>query len=437
MRQFSLTTQMILLFAISLFAMLAINITTLAEARRSTGLEIAIAPAAQQLAKAVAEQSRPTDPAKRTASEVSMALPAVAESARIQSAERRVGAFLAQNQVKAQEVRAFHTTEGWQDSGSLHLAAKLDDGRWISVRAPGPPPFGPLVARLVLQLTAIYLLIALPALIALRRSASAMERLTQAAASPVVSRNPEPIAEEGPRDVRGLIRSFNAMRDRIAAAIQDRDVMLGAVAHDLRTPLTALRLEAEGVAEPAARDALVTQIESISGQFAEIMDLARFGQTMEIDELVDLSGLVDALPARILPADVGRVSVRHGGEAIVVGNRSALTRLIDNLVDNGLRYGHRVDVELGSAVGVAIIRVTDDGPGIAMDQIADVLRPFGRLEHSRNADGGGHGLGLAIVDRIVAAHHGILDFDRAPTGGLMVSVRLPLASDQSGTKLSG
>lgn len=430
-------TQLILLFAISLFAMLAINIATLADARRSNGLEVAIAPAAQKLAKAVAERSQNGKATSKTASEVSLASPKVAESARIQSAERRVGAVLAQNQVKAREVRAFHTTAGWQDSGSLQLAARLDDGRWISVRAPGPPPFGPLVARLVMQLTAVYLLVALPALFVLHRSARALKQLTLAAGSPVVSRAPEPIAVAGPSDVRGLIRSFNAMRDRIAAMIEDRDVMLGAVAHDLRTPLTALRLEAEGVSDEATRTALVEQVESLEQQFAEILDLARFGQTMAIDELIDLAVLADVIPPRLPSEDAARITFAIEGRPMLFGNEAALVRMIANLVDNGLRYGKRVTVSIGSDGQDALVRVDDDGPGIAEDQRAMALRPFGRLDSSRNPEQGGHGLGLAIVDRIASAHHGTVALAAAPGGGLRVDVRLPLASAVTGTKLSG
>src|SRR6185369_1750907 len=131
--------------------------------------------------------------------------------------------------------------------GLLHLAAKLDDGRWISVRSPGPPALGPMIGRLLIQMLLLFVVIVVPALLLLRRSSRALAQLTDATHRPVGSAGQAPLRLDGPSDIRRLTESFNMMQDRIAAMIEDRNVMLGAVGHDLRTPLTALRLEAETV----------------------------------------------------------------------------------------------------------------------------------------------------------------------------------------------
>ena len=431
MKRLTLFAQMALLLALCLAVALAINFATLLETRRNQGLDVAIAPAAQKLADAVAEQTgqpiaRPASASRHTPSEVTLRSPAHPKATRLHSAEPKVGQILHQNRLNPTEVRAFNTGETWRGEGLLHLAAKLDDGRRISVRAPGPPALGPMIGWLLLQMLLLFAVIVVPALLLLHRSSRALARLTEAAHGPVGGAGQASLPVDGPRDIRRLTESFNAMRGRISAMIEDRNIMLGAVGHDLRTPLTALRLEAEGVADGATRDTLVAHIEAIAAQLDEIIGLARYGQPIANPKPVDLGAVAERLLGG-RQAGGAKVSLKIEDRPICLGDETAISGMLQNLVDNALRYGHRADVVVAQDEAAAILLVRDEGPGIPADSMADAVRPFGRLEPSRNPGMGGHGLGLAIVDQVVRSHGGAWSLANITEGGLEVRVALPLA----------
>jgi signal transduction histidine kinase len=291
------------------------------------------------------------------------------------------------------------------------------------------------MARVLEKMLLLFAVIALPALLLLRRSGRALRRLTDAARGPVGSVIPQPLPVEGPKDVRQLTESFNSMRTRIATMIEDRNVMLGAVGHDLRTPLTALRLEAEGVADPDSRTALVKQIEAIAGQLDEIIRLARYGQPVVDPERLDVSRIIRNLVDIRYAATRDLIVLSGAGPAQVEGDPTALARMVQNLIDNALRYGERAEVTVGRSGQSALLIVGDRGPGISSGRIADAVRPFGRLEPSRNVDMGGHGLGLAIVEQVVRAHGGEWSVANRAGGGLEVRVLLPLAPDDASITL--
>jgi len=438
-KRLTLFAQMALLLALCLAVALAINFATLLEARRNQGLDVAIAPAAQKLADAVAERtgqpsSKPSPAARHTPSEVTMRTPAHPKSTRLHSAEPKVGQILHQNRLNPKEVRAFNTGETWRGEGLLHLAAKLDDGRWISVRAPGPPALGPMIGRLLLQMLLLFAVIVLPALLLLRRSSRALARLTDAAHRPVGGAGQPSLPLDGPRDIRQLTEGFNAMQGRISAMIEDRNIMLGAIGHDLRTPLTALRLEAEAVPDQATRDTLIDHVDSIAGQLDEIIGLARYGQPIANPRPIDLAGTAERLVngRRSAGANVS-LSIEH--RPFCMGDEAAISGMLQNLIDNALRYGHRADIVVAQAGPAATLLVRDEGPGIPAESVADAVRPFGRLEPSRNPGMGGHGLGLAIVDQVVRSHGGEWSLTNMAEGGLEIRVALPLAQASGSSKL--
>jgi two-component system, OmpR family, osmolarity sensor histidine kinase EnvZ len=228
----------------------------------------------------------------------------------------------------------------------------------------------------------------------------------------------------GPREVRSVAEQFNQMIERLRQYDRDRAVMLAGVAHDLRAPLTRLRLQLDLEESPRrpAMSANMDAIESIIDQFLA------FAQDGELDGPVraNLAPLIEEIAAPYrLPADCIDVSE---DEMLVAQVRSAsLRRAIGNLIDNALEYGQApVTVSCRRADHEAVIRVADAGPGIAAEHVAEALRPFSRLDTSRS--GKGHcGLGLAIADRVAAAHRGSLRLMPGSPHGLIAELRLPLA----------
>lgn len=235
---------------------------------------------------------------------------------------------------------------------------------------------------------------------------------------------------EGPSDVRRLIVAHNAMEGRIAALLDEKDVMLGAIGHDLKTPLAALRVRIESVEDDTERAKMAATIEDIVRSLDDILSLARVGRSSEPKELTEMSALVASIVEDY--EDMGEDVLLGDTQRIVTPLRGVwLRRAVRNLIGNALRYGKQARVSLARQNGAAVIRIDDDGPGIAPDQIATMLEPFKRGEPSRNTETGGAGLGLTLARAIAEQHGGSLALtnrhDRTgKVAGLTATLRLPL-----------
>lgn len=305
----------------------------------------------------------------------------------------------------------------------LIFGVQLEDGSWLTTRAPGPPSMRPLIGILLLQSILIGLAILIPTLLLLRRVGGSLTSLRRAAATFDGAVPTDPVAPSGPKDVRSLIEAVNAMQARIATMLAEKDVMLGAIGHDLRTPLTALRIEAESIDHEEQRDALIAQVEALHAQFEQILDFARTGKAATAREPRDLAPLVEewVAAAREQDKDVTLGTIEPVSAKV---DGAALSRAMSNLIDNGIRYAGPVAVSLEKVDGTARLSVADTGPGLTDAQKELARTPFGRLDPSRNRASGGHGLGLAIVEAIARAHGGelLLD-DNEP--GLRAIIALP------------
>lgn len=306
----------------------------------------------------------------------------------------------------------------------LMLAAQLGDGRWIHLTVPGPEPLRPLVARMIAQALLIALLVLLPSLWLLHRAGGSLHALTRAARSFDGTRAPAPLPERGPRDIAALTRATNEMQARIAAMVAEKDVMLGAIGHDLRTPLTALRLEAEAVEDAERRAALIDQIHRLHDQFEAILDLARASRALDANRWADS----DEVIARLERSYEGRpVTVEKGRGTVFHADERPVHRALVNLVDNGLRYGHSVRVLHRIDQEHVHFIVEDDGPGIDPADAARLVQPFERGDASRNRGTGGHGLGLAIVAAIMRRHGGRIALEAREDGRPGLAARLTFA----------
>jgi signal transduction histidine kinase len=214
------------------------------------------------------------------------------------------------------------------------------------------------------------------------------------------------------------------MQERLERFVQDRTRMLAAISHDLRTPLTSLRLRAEFVADPDVEETMLKTIGEIQTMTEAALAFVREEATAEATRAVDLSALVESLCDDL--AELGHNVTFIDGAAINYRCRpDALRRAIRNLVENAIRYGERARVRVSLTADSIDIIVEDDGPGIPDEAMEQVFAPFYRLEDSRNPETGGVGLGLSIA-RAIARHHGgdVVLSNRAR--GLHATISLPL-----------
>jgi signal transduction histidine kinase len=350
--------------------------------------------------------------------------------------ERRLAASLAEARVPVSGVRGASRVEAgpspFRHPHEAHhgrhkvllLSARLDDGRWLDARlqAPGPDPW--LIHRLLLATLTLFLLVFGAAWWIARRLARPLGDLTRAAEGFEGREPAEAVTPRGPSDLRRAVEAFNAMNRRTLALLDEKDRMLGAIGHDLRTPLASLRIRAENMGPDDERERLAATIDEMAATLEDILTLARTGRAREPVRPVDIAALADALVEEY--REVGApAAFAASPRAVLAVQPNLLRSALRNLVDNAIAYGGGASVAVEERPGGIEIRVEDDGPGIPPDRLVEVLEPFRRLEGSRNRESGGAGLGLAIALAAAQAHGGRLDLVNRPEGGLRASLILP------------
>ena len=234
------------------------------------------------------------------------------------------------------------------------------------------------------------------------------------------------LPETGPREVRRLTAAFNRMQDRLARFIADRTRMLAAIGHDLRTPITSLKIRTELLDDEEARTKMMATLDEMQRMTEATLAFAREDADAEPLRSVDLNALVESLCDDL--AAMGKDVTFTGEDRLPYPCRpTALRRAVGNLVENAVRYGDRARVTLQATPDGPLVTIDDDGPGIPAGQIEEVYKPFVRLETSRSRETGGAGLGLSIARSIVLAHGGELTLSNRKEGGLHVEIRLPKA----------
>lgn len=252
----------------------------------------------------------------------------------------------------------------------------------------------------------------------LRRFAAAANRLG-------VDMHAPSLDESGPREVRLAASAFNKMQRRLRAFVEDRTRMLAAVSHDLRTPLTRMRLRAEFVDDDAVREKMLDDLAEMEAMIGSTLAFARDEANQEPILPLDIDELVAKLAEDCREAGypVGLVPV--GSALPVIGRRTALKRALGNLVENAVKYGGSAEIILASHDETAVITIEDQGPGIPEEEMENVFRPFYRVESSRSRDTGGTGLGLSVANDVIRAHGGEIRLENRAEGGLRVTVSLP------------
>ena len=295
------------------------------------------------------------------------------------------------------------------------VAAVDTDAGWRVVRTPPRPVIGPWQRRAILwfAVSAIVLLpfawfFARRLTRPIRRFADAADRLGGDPLAPAVP-------EEGPAELRVTAHALNRMQERIAHYLSERTAMIGAIAHDLRTPLARIAFRIEGAPE-AVRDKVQADIEQMQAMIAATIGFVRgtgAGERAPVDLAALLAGIVEQ--DREFGRDVG---FEAAGPVMILGDAVALVRLFQNLIDNAIGYAGSVEIRVRAEGDRAVVSISDEGPGVPEAMIETMFNPFVRGEPSRNRTTGGIGLGLTIARAIAESHGGNLVLRNRPGGGL-------------------
>lgn len=319
----------------------------------------------------------------------------------------------------------------WVLSGSFEIAVQVQPNGWLIIRGVDSAPFidGPVALLFWLALAAI--VIGAISWVAARRLVRPLRRLAAAAEHLGLHRDATPVPETGPLEVRTIAQSLNRMSGRVSRFVEDRTRMVSAISHDLRTPLTRLRLRAELVEDEHTRQKILADIHQMEQIVGETLSWSREDAARGERGPVDIAALLQGLSEDA--TDAGK-SVRYEGpdHLVLHCHAGAVRRALGNLVDNAVAYGGEAEIIVREQPGAIEIEVADHGPGIPPEQLDRVFAPFVRLEESRNRDTGGAGLGLAIARDAIRAHGGDIRLENRSEGtGLRAIVTLPRSQAQS------
>jgi len=440
----SLSGQIALLVAVALFIAQAINFALLLRERRESRLASATNPAITRLIDASerldAGRPLPPDrPRNRVRLEGRSIILTPAE--RVPEATAAIAAGLRESGIRFARVdtgiRPFQLDSGRDRRAStarrerirrnvseLVIAVEQPGRGWLTIAVPWHRAERGVIAQLIAQTLVLYGIVLLAVLWIGRRIARPLRTLAAAAQGYRPGETAAPLEESGPNDVRAVIAAYNTLGTRVTAMLDEKDRMLGAIGHDLRTPLAALRVRIESVEDDDDRARMADTIDDMNRMLEDILSLARLGRSSEPASEVDLSALVDAVAEDF--RDLGHEVVTRDAARLPVRLRpSLMRRAVRNLVENAVKYAGAAEVVVEPSATGASISVLDRGPGIPADRLERVFEPFIRLETSRNRDTGGIGLGLALARAIVEEGGGALRLANRDGGGLAATIVLP------------
>ncbi|KRQ93634.1 histidine kinase [Bradyrhizobium jicamae] len=305
------------------------------------------------------------------------------------------------------------------------LGIALPDGAMIAVNMPVDrrPPFmgGPTMMTLLFAVISVTLL----GLWAARALTAPLSSFAKAAESFSLDGATAPLPERGPEEIRSVAKTLNRMRERITGLIDDRTRMLAAISHDLRTPITRMRLRSEFIEDETHRNRMLADLDQMRAMLESVLSFLRNDRRLEAMTLVDIASSLQLITDQF--SDLGRRVAYDGpAHAMATVRPDDLHRAVTNLVENAVRFGAEAVIRLRISPDQFTIDVEDDGPGISDAQKQTMLEPFVRGDHARNMDeAAGFGLGLSITNAIATAHGGTLSLHDRQPHGLVVRMQLP------------
>lgn len=308
--------------------------------------------------------------------------------------------------------------------GVFVASVRLDDESWLKFAASLEPVSPFLSLRFTLSMAVMLIAIVLLTILVVHHLTRPLRMFAAAARRLGTDVNAPPLPVNGPREVRQATVAFNEMQTRIRRFVEDRTQMLAAIAHDLRTPITRLRLRADYMEDTDQHRRMLADLDQMERMVASTLAFARDESGTEDPRQVDLATLIEQVCEEFSDAGAA-VSCNCTRPSACLVRPESLRRALTNLVDNAVKYGNRARVRMTCDDLEAVIVVDDDGPGIPDDDLERVFRPFQRVDRARGADTGGTGLGLTVVRNIIRGHGGDVTLENRPEGGLRQVVRLP------------
>ena len=306
----------------------------------------------------------------------------------------------------------------------FHIQVRLQDGTWVNFEHGLSEQLFDWPSRLLLVLGILLVGGILLSVIGVRWLIRPLRELRQAAEGLGKDIRQPPLAEQGPTEVRETAKAFNTMQKRLKNYIEDRAGILAAVSHDLKTPLTRLRLRLDLIEDDELRSKTEKDLDDMESMVSATLDFMRGTETREPSQPLDLMALLESIQDDAQEAGKP-VQLQDKQIAPYQGKPLALKRCIVNLVENAVRYGGAAEIEVQDSKEAVEIRICDRGPGIPEASLQKVFDPFFRLENSRAQQTGGTGLGLGIARNIARAHGGDLVLHNRAGGGLCARLSLP------------
>ena len=340
-----------------------------------------------------------------------------------------VGAMLSARLGSAREVRPLGGAAG-MGMGMMHgnmprgFDVRLQGGQWLRFSGARQLDTPALPRDLILRLAVTLMIVTAVVMLAVRQATQPLKQLAQAADTLGRDLDAPALAEEGPTETRRAAQAFNRMQARIKRLVNERSRALAAVSHDLRTPLTRLRLRAELVDDETLRDQMAADLDAMAAMIDATLDYLRGLQTSEAVRPIDINALLASMSEDALVLG-RRISIQGQALAPYTGRLSALRRALQNLIDNAIKYGACAHLRVDDDAGELRIMVEDEGPGIEPHELARVTEPYYRPDASRSSATGGVGLGLSIAKDIALLHGGDLVLANRAQGGLCATLKLP------------
>jgi signal transduction histidine kinase len=315
---------------------------------------------------------------------------------------------------------------------AIVISLQLGSGRWLNAEVHPHEWHFRQKLDWMLKVGGAFVFVGAVAFFFMRRLNRPLNQLTAAARGFAGGIRPIEVNEEGPLDLRRAIRAFNAMQRQVVEVVARRTATLAAISHDVRTPLTALRVKAESIDDAKVRGEIIASVERMERITASALQFLQGESRGEPMRRVDLSALLESESSEF--AELGHDVAFEGAHDIHCACRpDALARAVRNLIDNAVKYAGQARVGLRPGSDFIDIVVSDNGPGIPADQMMLAIEPFARLTRARDGDRSGFGLGLAVAKAVAEGHEGMLILANRQPNGLVVTLRLPYGLTRSRT----
>lgn len=306
----------------------------------------------------------------------------------------------------------------------LQVALQLGDASWINFDITEAPVASAHDHGTIISTTIMALGIVLVSLLVVRLFSSPLQRLAAAATRLGQNIHAPPLPETGPRELRQAAKAFNTMQAELQRMMAERSLALAAISHDLRTPLTRIRLRAEFIQDEELRERTERDVLEMQGLIDSALSYLRDESDLSAPDTLDLAALLNELADEF--RETGATILTHLLEhATYLGRRQGLLRAFSNLIGNAIKYGKQAEITLEATPSSYQITIEDQGPGIPPDEQAKVLEPFYRIDKSRSDGIGGSGLGLSVANSVISKHGGTLVLSNRPEGGLRAVIMLP------------